>query len=151
MKLLADIANTTLVSFLLAGAGYFALQRGWAMGPIIFLLGLLPLASAVLAQLEMKRLIPDIVFGALDTGLLMIAALIGAEAFGVLGAIAGSAIGDAITDGVAGFFEGGIATRLRALGIEEARTQLGSALGKMSGCLLGSGLILTVALLLGVR
>ena len=121
------------------------------MGPIIFLLGLLPLASAVLSQLDMKRLIPDIVFGALDTGLLMIAALIGAEAFGVLGAIVGSAIGDAITDGVAGFFEGGIATRLRALGIEEARTQLGSALGKMSGCLLGGGLVLTVALLLGTR
>lgn len=112
MKILYDVANTTLVSIILVIIGYFALQQGWLIGPIVFLLGFVPLVSAVFSRLEVKRLIPDIVFGALDTGLLMIAALIGAEAFGVLGAIVGTAIGDAVTDGIAGFFEGGIAMRL---------------------------------------
>jgi hypothetical protein len=52
---------------------------------------------------------------------------------------------------IAGFFEGSIAEWLRERGIEEARTELGSALGKMSGCLLGSGFVLTIALLLGIQ
>lgn len=73
----------------------------------------MPLISAVLSRLELRQLIPDVVFGALDTGLLMIAVLAGAGAFGILGAIVGSAIGDAVTDGIAGFFEGGIAEWLR--------------------------------------
>jgi hypothetical protein len=151
MKTLYDVMNTTLVSLVLVAIGYLTLERGWLAGPVIFLLGTVPLISAALNRLEIRRLIPDIVFGAMDTGLLMIAALTGAHAFGVLGAIVGSAIGDAVTDGIAGFFEGGIAERLRAIGIEESRTQLGSALGKMSGCLLGSGLVLTAARLLGVQ
>lgn len=151
MKTLSNVANTALVSVILVVVGYFALKGGWLIGPIIFLLGFVPLISAVLSRLELRQLIPDVVFGALDTGLLMIAALAGAEAFGILGAIVGSAIGDAVTDGIAGLFEGGIAEWLREMGIEEARTELGSALGKMSGCLLGSGLVLTTAPLLGIR
>ena len=38
-----------------------------------------------------------------------------------------------------------MAESLRRHGIEEARTPLSSSMGKMSGCLLGSGLVLTVA------
>jgi hypothetical protein len=150
MKTLSNVANTALVSVILVGVGYFALKGGWLIGPIVFLLGFVPLSSAVLRRLELRRLIPDVVFGAIDTGLLMVAALVGAEAFGILGAIVGTAIGDAVTDGIAGFFEGGIAEWLRRRGIEEARTDLGSALGKMSGCLLGSGFVLMIASLLGI-
>ncbi|MFP3909403.1 MAG: hypothetical protein ACLFVX_06045, partial [Archaeoglobaceae archaeon] len=87
----------------------------------------------------------DIVFGAVDTGVLGVAALIGASFAGVLGAIVGGAIGDAITDGLAGIFEGRVAEYLRARGIEEARTPLTSSMGKMSGCLIGVGITLTVA------
>lgn len=74
-----------------------------------------------------------------------IAVLIGASFAGVLGAIVGGAIGDAITDGLAGIFEGRVAEHLRAHGIEEARTPLSSSMGKMSGCLIGVGITLTVA------
>lgn len=151
MKAISNVANTTLVSIIVVAIGYFALRRGLLVGPVIFLLGFVPMAGARLNWLELRRLIPDIVFGALDTRLLMIAALAGAQTFGVLGAIVGSAIGDAVTDGIAGFFEGSIAEWLRERGIEEARTELGSALGKMSGCLLGSGLVLTIVLLLGIQ
>lgn len=84
-------------------------------------------------------------FGAIDTGLLGIAALIGANFAGVLGAVIGGAVGDAITDGFAGIFEGKTAEFLRRHGIEEARTPLSSSMGKMSGCLLGVGIVLTIA------
>ena len=47
-----------------------------------------------------------IVFGAIDTGFLGVAALIGASFAGILGAIVGGAAGDAITDGFAGLLEG---------------------------------------------
>ena len=51
--------------------------------------------------------IPDIVFCAIDTGSLTIPALWGGILFGVVEAIAGGVIGDALTNVVAGFFEGG--------------------------------------------
>lgn len=45
----------------------------------------------------------------------------------------------------------GIAEWLRGIGIEESREPITSALGKMSGCLLGSGLVLSLALLFGIQ
>lgn len=62
----------------------------------------------------------------------------------MLGAIVGGAVGDAITDGLAGLLEGRIAEYLRKHGIEEARTPLSSSMGKMSGCLIGIGITLTI-------
>lgn len=62
----------------------------------------------------------------------------------MLGAIIGGAVGDSITDGLAGLFEGKMAEYLRKHGIEEARTPLSSSMGKMSGCLIGVGIVLTV-------
>jgi hypothetical protein len=53
-------------------------------------------------------------------------------------------VGDAITDGIAGFFEGGIDEWLRKRGIDSSRTAVGSAYGKMAGCLGGSGLALCI-------
>ena len=73
------------------------------------------------------------------------AALIGANFAGILGAIVGGAVGDSITDGYAGLFEGKMATYLRKHGIDEARTPLSSSMGKMSGCLIGVGIVLTIA------
>jgi len=87
----------------------------------------------------------DIIFGAIDTGILGILALIGASFAGVLGAIVGGAVGDSITDGFAGLFEGRVAEYLRKHGIEESRTPLSSSMGKMSGCLMGVGIVLTIA------
>ena len=44
-----------------------------------------------------------------------------------------------------GLFEGRMAEYSRKHGIEEARTPLGSSMGKMSGCLLGVGMVSTMA------
>lgn len=116
-----------------------------AIGPSIILLGILPLIALKLSGRSVKSCSADIIFGAIDTGILGIAALIGASFAGVLGAIVGGAVGDSITDGFAGLFEGKMSQYMRSRGIEEARTPLSSSMGKMSGCLLGVGVVLTVA------
>ncbi|GAH09756.1 unnamed protein product, partial [marine sediment metagenome] len=64
---------------------------------------------------------------------------------GVIGAIVGGAVGDSVTDGFAGIFEGKVSEYLRRHGIDEARTPVSSSLGKMSGCLIGIGITLTIA------
>lgn len=95
--------------------------------------------------------LPDMMFSAIDTGLLVIPALWGGIAFGVAGAIAGGIIGDALTDAIAGFFGGSISECLGERGIEESRETVTTALGKLSGCLLGAGTVLSVALLFGIK
>ncbi|MBW1911886.1 MAG: hypothetical protein JRF71_09950 [Deltaproteobacteria bacterium] len=95
--------------------------------------------------------IPDMIFGAIDTGLLTIPALGGGILFGVAGAITGGIIGDSLTDAIAGFFEGSIAEWLREKGIEESREAVTTAFGKMAGCLFGSGVVLSIALLVGIQ
>jgi hypothetical protein len=139
------------VSIVVAAGGVVALRQDWPLGPLVLLLGAVPLLTLRLAGRRLSAAVPDLIFGGLDTGLLVIPALAGGLTFGVAGAIAGSVIGDALTDAVAGFFEGAMAEWLRAHGFEESRETVTTALGKMAGCLLGSGLVLTLALLLGIE
>ncbi len=138
------------ISAILVGLTYAVLSKLQPHGPFVLVMSFVPLVGASLAQLELKRLLPDMIFGAIDTGLLTVAALIGAASFGVIGAIVGGVVGDAITDGIAGFFEGGIAEWLRRHSIDESRTAVGSACGKMAGCLFGSGLVLTTCWAAGI-
>ena len=137
--------------FIVASVGLITLRNNYMVGPIVLALTIVPIVGLRLASRALKSAVPDLVFGAIDTGLLTIPALWGGIYFGVAGAIAGGVIGDALTDGIAGFFEGGIAKWLREKGIEESRDPITTALGKMGGCLLGSGVVLCVALILGIR
>lgn len=145
-----ELGIVGLVSLILVFLAYWTLRGGRWYGPAVLAMTLVPLFGARLGKLELKRLLPDVVFGAVDTGLLTLASIIGASTFGVIGAIVGGVVGDAITDAVAGFFEGGISEWLRSKGIDESRTALGSACGKMTGCLAGSGVVLTIAGLIGM-
>lgn len=139
------------VVLLVAGVGVFALRNALALGPVVFSLGFVPLLALVLAGRRISAAIPDLVFGGLDTGLLAVPAIWGGITFGVVGAVAGTVVGDAITDALAGFFEGHIAEWLRSRGFPEAREAVTTSLGKMSGCLFGSGLILSLAWLAGLQ
>lgn len=150
MKRIKEAANIGANCLILILIAYYCLRNKVLIGPVILLMSLIPLFSALLVKLELKRLIPDIIFGAIDTGFLTIPAIVGGKLFGVLGAIVGGVAGDAVTDGIAGFFEGSISEWLRNKGIEESRLPLSCGLGKMSGCLLGSGIVLTLALLAGI-
>lgn len=131
--------------------GVAALEYRLALGPVVLGLGIIPLTVLLISGRTLRAAVPDLAFGAIDTGLLAIPALGGAAIFGIAGAILGTVIGDAITDGIAGFFEGSIAEWFRRRGIEESREALTSALGKMGGCLLGGGFVLTIALALGLQ
>ena len=149
-KKIFEISGVGIISIIILLIAYFTLKYRFLTAPVIFMMGFIPVVGAVLCKLDLKRLIPDFIFGALDTGLLIIPAIIGGKIFGVLGAIVGGAVGDSITDGIAGFFEGSIAEWLRSKGIEESRLPLSSAFGKMSGCLWGSGFILSASAILGI-
>lgn len=140
-----------IAGVLVAFAGWLALKNRMPAGPVILSLSAVPLLAVSVTKRPVKAILPDIVFGAIDTGMLTLPALFGGIFYGVAGAITGGVVGDAITDAIAGFFEGGIARRLRNKGIPESREPVGTALGKMTGCLLGSGAVLSVALAFGLK
>jgi hypothetical protein len=131
--------------------GVLAVRNEFPIGPVVLALSVIPLLGLLLTRRPLSGAIPDLIFGAIDTGLLTIPALWGAVAFGAAGAIAGGIIGDSLTDAIAGFFEGSIAEWLRKRGIAESRDAVVTALGKMCGCLFGSGIVLVIALALGIR
>ncbi len=121
------------------------------IGWVVFGLGLLSLGALRLFKIEIRSVWPDIMFGLIDNGILAILAVLGGSIAGVSGAIIGGAVGNAITDGIAGVFEGHMAERLREQNISESRTMLGSATGKMAGCLLGAGFVLIIAVLINPK
>ena len=151
MKLLRKASYVSLFALTIAIIGVLTLRYQLPIGPIILVLTLFPVVGILAARKSLVGAIPDMIFGSIDTGLLTIPALWGGILFGVAGAIAGGIIGDAITDAIAGFFEGSIAEWLRKKGIEESREAVLTSLGKMAGCLFGSGMVLSVALLIGIK
>jgi hypothetical protein len=145
-----NLALVTLVSAVLVALSYVLLRKSHLYGPGVLAMTVLPLVAARLSGLRIHDMVPDLVFGGVDTGLLTVGAVIGASGFGIIGALVGAAVADAITDGLAGFAEGGVAEWLRAKGFKESRTAMGSACGKMAGCLAGSGLMLSLMQVLRV-
>jgi hypothetical protein len=145
-----EVALLVIVCCALLGGAYAMLSLHWYIGYAILGFSVIPIGAALVSRISLKRIIPDLIFGAIDTGLLTIPAVIGGWFYGVVGAIGGGVVGDAVTDGIAGFFEGGVARWLRSRGIDESRTPMGSALGKMAGCLLGAGIVLSLLALSGI-
>ncbi len=141
----AALGSLTAISAVVIGVIAYVVYDVRFVGPAMILLGLIPWLPIKLSGRAIRSTGADIVFGAVDTGFLGVAALIGTELGGVLGAVVGGLVGDSITDGFAGIFEGRAAEKLRRLGIEEARTPVSASMGKMSGCLLGAGITLTIA------
>ena len=144
-SLIPALVSVVIISVVVIGVLSFSMHHKILIGPTAILLGLIPLIPLRIFRRTVASVGADIIFGAIDTAFLGIVALIGASFAGVLGAIVGGAVGDSISDGFAGLFEGKVAQHLRKHGIEEARTPLSSSMGKMSGCLLGVGIVLTIA------
>ena len=135
----AIVHVTTLCVVVFAVSAYFVYDDG-RIGYALVVLGLFCLWSVKLFGIPIASLGPDIVFGVIDNGVLAVMAVFGGRIAGVPGAIIGGVVGNALTDGIAGIFEGYWAESL----ISDKRTILGSAVGKMAGCLLGAGLVLIV-------
>ena len=131
-----EISTVIILCIITIIIAFFSMRLGRFVSIIIFGLGLLPILIAYIFKISLKKILPDIIFGLIDNILLIIPAIIGAELFGAAGALAGAVVGNAVSDGIAGIFEGSISEWLNIKGIDSKRTLLGSSLGKMSGCLL---------------
>jgi hypothetical protein len=143
--ILPTLISTIILSTIIISVLWFILERTRIIGPTLIAIGLLAWIPIIISGRTIKSAGADIIFGMVDTGFLGLAALIGARYGGILGAIVGGAVGDAITDGFAGIFEGKVAEFLRKHGIDEARTPMSASMGKLSGCLIGVGITLTIA------
>lgn len=142
---LYSLANILTLCVVILGVSSYFIYHTHYIGLIIFLLGALCLASLIPFKVKIQNIWPDIVFGLIDNGILAIMAIFGGEIGGVMGAVIGGTVGNAVTDGIAGIFEGWISENTKNPNINRQRTMLGSSVGKMSGCLLGAGIILIIA------
>jgi len=135
-KKIMEIIVVLLLSTFIAFIAFYSMRLGRFVSLIIFALGFIPILIAYFLRIDLKKMLPDIIFGIIDNLILVIPAIIGAELFGAAGALTGAIIGNAISDAIAGYFEGNLSVFLRSRGIDATRTVMGSSLGKMSGCLL---------------
>src|SRR5680860_331368 len=141
------LSIVTLCIVIAAVSISFVEDEKW-MGFVLIILSVLCLLVLLPFKVKIKSVLPDIFFGIIDNGILAIFAIFGGHFAGVAGAIAGGVVGNSITDGIAGIFEGHLAEKLRARLVIEERTMLKSSVGKMAGCLLGAGVILSISSML---
>ena len=139
------ITNILTLCLIIGAVSVFLVNDGYWIGFVLILLGILCLLSLLPFKINLKSVKPDIFFGVIDNGILAIMAIFGGHFAGVTGAILGGVVGNAITDGIAGIFEGYTAEKLRLQLVPEERTMLKSAVGKMAGCLFGAGVVLVIA------
>jgi len=135
-KKIMETIVVILLSAFTAFIAFYSMRLGRFVSLIIFALGFIPILIAYFLRIDLKKMLPDIIFGITDNLVLVIPAIIGAELFGAAGALIGAVVGNAISDAIAGYFEGNISEFLHSRGIDATRTVLGASLGKMSGCLL---------------
>lgn len=135
-KKIMETIIVILLSAFTAFIAFYSMRLGRFVSLIIFILGFIPILIAYFLRIDLKKMLPDIIFGITDNLVLVIPAIIGAELFGAAGALIGAVVGNAISDAIAGYFEGNISEFLHSRGIDATRTVLGASLGKMSGCLL---------------
>ena len=143
-KLMTAILSIIVLTVIILLVSYFFVTQKKIIGPIIILLGIITVLPLFLFKVPIRILKAEIIFGVIDNGILAIFALSGAELFGILGAVVGGLVGNAITDGLAGIFEGYEWQKTKKLNIKDNRTALTVAIGKLSGCLFGGGIVLTI-------
>lgn len=140
-RFLASVLNIFVLCFVIFCVSIFFVYKENYIGYVLIFLAALCLASLRFFNIKIKSTGPDVIFGVIDNGILAVMAVVGGEIAGVAGAIVGGVVGNAITDGIAGIFEGYWAES----SVNDKRTVLGSAVGKMAGCLLGAGVVLVAA------
>jgi hypothetical protein len=147
MKAITSFAILSII--VIAVSSYFIFDKK-LIGPAFLALGGINLVFLKIFKIKIKSVYPDIVFGAIDNGVLVFLAVLGGRYAGVFGAVIGGAAGNTITDGIGGLFEGHIAENQRKYKIDNLRTALSTMLGKMIGCLFGAGIGLTLVYLISL-
>ena len=147
-KSILSVLNILTLCIVISAVSIFFVNESQWIGLVLIILALLCIVSLVPFKIKLRSVQPDIVFGLIDNGILAVMAIFGGHFAGVVGAILGGVVGNAVTDGIAGIFEGHYAEKLRTQSVPEERTMLKSAVGKMAGCLFGAGIVLVIANLL---
>jgi hypothetical protein len=143
-----SIINIVILCLIVFVVSMFFVENAKLIGFVLVGLSILCVASLIPFGIKAKTIQPDIMFGIIDNGILAVMAIVGGHFAGVAGAVIGGVVGNAITDAIAGIFEGYSAEKLRVNKINEERTILKSAVGKMAGCLFGAGIVLIFSSLL---
>ncbi len=126
-------------------ASYFILNQK-IIPPLTFMgLGVINLFILKSSKIKIRDVYPDILYGIVDNGVFVFAAIIGGVYGGVIGAVIGGAAGNTVADGFGGLFEGEATERLKEKKINNKRTALSTMLGKITGCLFGAGIAITIA------
>ena len=99
------LVHVTIISVIIFAVAVFAADFE-QIGLILIGAGLLPLISLKLTGEKIKESISEMVFGFVNTGLITAMAIIGFNIEGIIGAVIGVALGDAITEGYSGILEG---------------------------------------------
>jgi hypothetical protein len=138
-NLIKAITSLIIISIIIFAISYSFVTNTLLVGLIFVIMG--GLSSIVLWSfgIEMRAVYPDILFGAIDNGVLIFAAVFGGKIAGIPGAVIGGAAGNTFTDGIGGLFEGHLAENQRKYKIDNLRTALSTSMGKMIGCLFGAG------------
>ena len=137
------LVHVTIISAIIVAIAYFA-HDFEQIGLILIAAGFLPLLSLKLTGEKIKESVAEIIFGMFNTGLITAMAIVGYNVEGLLGAVIGVALGDAITEGYSGILEGEVADLMLKWKIKEKIDPLNSSLGKMAGALFGGGLVLLI-------
>lgn len=138
------VTNILTLCIIIFAVSFFFVYNSKLIGFVLVALGFMSLGSLKLFNVRISSTAPDMLFGVIDNGILAVMAVVGGYIAGTAGAIIGGVVGNSVTDGIAGIFEGYWAERM----IEDRRTILGSAVGKMAGCLFGAGIVLAISGLL---
>jgi hypothetical protein len=134
-----SLTSFVIISILVIGVSAYFVFDEKLIGPAFLALGLITMIFLKLFNIKVASVYPDIIFGFVDNGVLVFAAVLGGMYAGITGAIIGGAAGNTLTDGIGGLLEGHVAEKLRKKKIVEERTALSTMLGKIIGCLFGAG------------
>ena len=150
-RFLKALTSFIILSIIVIAVSSYLINKTHLIIGIAFLgLGIINLIFLKIFKIEMKSIYPDLVFGIIDNGVLVFAAILGGYFAGIMGAVIGGVAGNTITDGLGGLFEGRLAEKQRKKNIKTHRTTLSTTLGKMAGCLFGAGIGLIIIWLIGL-
>ncbi len=146
VRIFFSLLHVICVVFVLIILMIAIVSKNLAIGPLLFLMALIPAAAAKFKKIPLKCIFPDIAFGLVGMIILTTSAITGAEFAGILGAVVGAVAGDVAADSLGGFFEGAVAEKMKPKHGIIHRTPFGSAMGKTIGNLLGGATVLTIAI-----